>query len=535
MSRMHTLTLLLDTTTYDDFILNKRFHALSHLHNTMVRRAKGLLKYLNQNPVYKNLLKQRKVVKEKQKELNKQIKASDNPNAFEKEKQKLLSELKELTDKLNAIRNDIGFSEYGFQKYLKRAAKRYTRLLSSMQVQKEATRVWQGAKAVHFGKGKFIHFKKFMDFDTIEGKDAKNGIYFDKDALMIYSLGLEIKCKIPKQKSKNYRKTHPDTITSYDYIMESFKSKVKYCSLKRQMFNSGWRYYVILCLDGDAPMRYRVGKDTMGIDPGVSTVAGVGDHMVVLKELAPRTKEYNKAIAKVQQKMDVSKRLSNPDNFKEDGTCKKGKKTWVFSKNYKRNQRKCKTLYRKKSAYIKTSHGKDTNELLKEHQMFIAEKMDFKALAKKAKETKRQAKESVVKNKQQVEKIVHKYKKKKRFGKSICDRSPGLFLSMLQKKCQLGGGTFVYVNTKTFKASQYNHDTDKYEKVPLSQREKEINGVLVQRDLYSAFLLRNADSTLKKADKEQCEATFHQFVTMQNQLLKDMQAKGISMKACFGF
>ena len=130
------VTLLLDTTTYDDFILNKRFHALSHLHNTMVRCAKGLLKYLNQNPVYKNLLKQRKIVKEKQKELNKQIKASKNPNAFEKEEQRLLSELKELTDKLNAIRNDIGFSEYGFQKYLKRAAKRYTRLLSSMQVQK---------------------------------------------------------------------------------------------------------------------------------------------------------------------------------------------------------------------------------------------------------------------------------------------------------------------------------------------------------------------------------------------------------------
>ena len=100
-------------------------------------------------------------------------------------------------------------------------------------------------------------------------------------------------------------------------------------------------------------MRHRIGKDTMGIDPGVSTVAGVGDHMVVLKELAPRTKEYNKAIAKVQQKMDVSKRLSNPDNFKEDGTYKKGKKTWVFSKNYKRNQRKCKTLYRKKVLILK--------------------------------------------------------------------------------------------------------------------------------------------------------------------------------------
>ena len=35
--------------------------------------------------------------------------------------------------------------------------------------------------------------------------------------------------------------------------------------------------------------------------------------------------------------------------------------------------------------------------------------------------------------------------------------------------------------------------TDTYEKIPLSQREKKIGNRKVQRDLYSAFLIRNTD------------------------------------------
>lgn len=39
----------------------------------------------------------------------------------------------------------MGFSEYSFQSYIKKCAKQYNKLLSSQQVQKEATRVWQSA------------------------------------------------------------------------------------------------------------------------------------------------------------------------------------------------------------------------------------------------------------------------------------------------------------------------------------------------------------------------------------------------------
>ena len=48
------------------------------------------------------------------------------------------------------------------------------------------------------------------------------------------------------------------------------------------------------------------------------------------------------------------------------------------------------------------------------------------------------------------------------------------------------------VNTQTFKASQYNHFTDEYIKKELSNRWNNFDGIKVQRDLYSAFLLKNS-------------------------------------------
>ena len=75
-----------------------------------------------------------------------------------------------------------------------------------------------------------------------------------------------------------------------------------------------------------------------------------------------------------------------------------------------------------------------------------------------------------------------------------------VFLLELKRKAEAVGGVYAEVDTKEFKASQYNHVTDAYEKIPLSQREKEIGNRKVQRDLYSAFLIRNADLDFKHPD-----------------------------------
>ena len=140
-----------------------------------------------------------------------------------------------------------------------------------------------------------------------------------------------------------------------------------------------------------------------------------------------------------------------------------------------------------------------------------------------------------VKQKDGTVKVIQKYKRKKRFGRSINRRAPARFLLELKRKAEAVGGVYAEVDTKEFKASQYNHVTDTYEKIPLSQREKEIGKRKVQRDLYSAFLIRNADLDFKHPDREKCEYEFEYFADMQDQLILKMQESGLSMRQCFGF
>ena len=140
-----------------------------------------------------------------------------------------------------------------------------------------------------------------------------------------------------------------------------------------------------------------------------------------------------------------------------------------------------------------------------------------------------------VKQKDGTVKVIQKYKRKKRFGRSINRRAPARFLLELERKVEAVGGVYAEVDTKEFKASQYNHVTDTYEKIPLSQREKEIGNRKVQRDLYSAFLIRNADLDFKHPDREKCEYEFEYFADMQDQLILKMKENGLSMRQCFGF
>lgn len=505
---MHTIQIPLCTTKYDEQIMEKRFHALSHIHNVLVKHAKKLLKKLKYDTRYQRLLSEYIVLKKK-----------GNLSGTDKAcKTQLSMEMK-------TIRLEMGLSEYGLQSYIKVCGKRYAKCLSSQQVQKEATRVWKGVEKVLFGEGKDIHFKRYMDFDTIGGTSNKNGAKFLKDTFSIHWIGLDIRCKYPKREDE------------IDYLTESLDADISYCEIKREMFPNGWHYYALVCLKGDAPKKMRsVGNGVMGIDPGTSTIAGVSDTAVVLEELAPDSQKYNKKIVRLQRQMDTSKRLSNPGKYLPNGTInKKNRDRWKFSKTYFKKRRMLKSLYRKKTAYIKQSHERQIKRLLTDSVHFIVEEISYKALQKKGKKTTRQDKVSKIPQKDGTVKQIHKYKKKKRFGRSLNNRAPTRFLIILERKALLYGGSFQTIETKEYRASQYEHDTDSYHKISLKQRTKEIDGHMVQRDLYSAFLIKNTDKDFQHPDREKCICEFQNFVTMQDELIKDMKQQHISMRTCFGF
>ncbi|MGW9607706.1 RNA-guided endonuclease TnpB family protein, partial [Heyndrickxia sporothermodurans] len=155
----------------------------------------------------------------------------------------------------------------------------------------------------------------------------------------------------------------------------------------------------------------KLGKGKVGLDIGISTVAVSALTKVSLVNLAEQVKEISREITLTQRKMDRSKRTTNPQNFHVDGTIKKGKKYWVFSTRYKKLRAKLKEFHRKQAVIRTLSHRTLANRLLELGDTFYIETMNFKALQKRKKET-------------EVSVKTGKYKRKKRFGKSLGHRAP---------------------------------------------------------------------------------------------------------------
>ncbi|MGE8034632.1 hypothetical protein [Lysinibacillus sp. NPDC093692] len=84
-------------------------------------------------------------------------------------------------------------------------------------------------------------------------------------------------------------------------------------------------------------------------------------------------------------------------------------------------------------------------------------------------------------------------------------------MEIINQKLGYTKQTIQKVNTITFRASQYNHVTDSYEKKKLLQRWCQIGIHLVQRDLYSAFLLMNSEPNLQQTNRDLCHKTFTTF------------------------
>ena len=246
--------------------------------------------------------------------------------------------------------------------------------------------------------------------------------------------------------------------------------------------------------------------------------------------------KYNKRIEHLLRHLDLSRRASNPGKYNPDGTINKSNHNrWIYTKTYLRNLNRLRSLYRQKAAYIKQCHEQMVNELLSDSVNFIVEDMTFKGLQRRTKSTERQNKTTDIVQKDGSIKQVHKFKRKKRFGRSLNDRAPASFITILNRKAALYGGGVYKVQTKDFKASQYDHVEDNYKKAELKDRSKYVGGYKVQRDLYSAYLLKNSNTKFDKPDREKCIYGFENFLKLQNNLICEMKKNNISMKQCFGF
>lgn len=242
-----------------------------------------------------------------------------------------------------------------------------------------------------------------------------------------------------------------------------------------------------------------------GIDIGTSTIAYSSSTDVKILELADKVQSIENQKRRLLRKMDRSRRAMNPDNYNEDGTIKKQgnkKVIWNKSNHYIKYQNQLKELYRKQSDVRKYQHECLANQIIELGDTIYVEKMNFSGLAKKSTKTEKNNK--------------GRFKRKKRFGKSIANRAPSMLLSIIDRKLPYYGKRLIKIDTVSAKASQFNHFDGTYNKKKLSQRWNDFNGVRVQRDLYSAFLIMNVASDLRSFDMNKCNERFENFYRLHN-------------------
>lgn len=416
--------------------------------------------------------------------------------------------------------NKYGLSEYEFYNFVRDYGNMHGRVLPVSVARGVAKRVVASFGACLYRKGERINISK----EILTLSDTNSG----KTASIVYRDGC-VKYHYSKKRNKVsglYAKIH---IEENDlYKKEALVKRIKPSSIKRVRDKNGiYRYYVIFVFEGTPPKKYKFDKHTgevkemplirktgpVGIDIGPSTVAMVNsDGDIIFEELGGGVKKIHNKIRVLSRKMDRQRRANNPNNYNADGTVKKGayvledgkkikrKLTWNHSKGYFKTKHELADLHARRAASLKQSQEILANKAISMGDIFYIENNGVAAWAKRAKKTELSDKTG-------------KFKRKKRFGKSIGLHAPSQLTTIMSRKLSYDSLEITKINTRAIKASRVNHITKEYCAKTLGERWAYLDDaetIKVQRDMYSAFILMNSMST-EATDFERCNRTFNQF------------------------
>ena len=498
---MYTLEILLKVKYNQNRYLSKVFFYKFKIKTVLINWCNKNLKALQETWKYKDLIQQYR------KETNKKIK-------------------REIGDRLNEMIDQYHLTQGEIYKFLKEQGKKYKKYITSQEIQAIGNDTLTGIEKILYGDGEELRYKSLYECKTVSSKQNNHGTKIDLEKLQILHGNFQTK----KIEIFDLKISHKNLYIQECLLEDS--DEIKYCRLKRRQFPNYYHYYVQLIIDSKPPNKLKIQDGTSGIDIGTQTIAIVNDSKCILTELAMKTNEYDRQIVKLNRKLDKSMQETNKDLYNENGTVKKGSKCkFKKSKNYIKLQRQLRTVYRKKSEYTRQEHNKLVNEIIQmSRQGIYIEPMNYQSLAKKSKsKTQKSNKVKTIKGKK-----VQVYKKKRRFGKSINNKSPGLFISILKYKCEFNQIPYYEIDRTSFKASQYNHLTDTYTKKDLSQRWNILGKDKIQRDLYSAFLIKNSNSNLDKPDRQKCIAEYPQFKKLHYKEIKRLQNSNIKRLQSLG-
>ena len=505
MNEVFVLELPLQIEKYQADLLNKRYEQLRQLYNYVQGKLLRQYRYFEQMKEYqacKTIKEKRDFFRSQPFQINETLKGNKTPFTVSFEEYSIKGYVEKLAQKL--VGGNKSYADFGFT----------TLILDHL-----GASIWAAwDKKLYDFKAKRISFKKYGELDSFSSrrKVVRGVVYFSGMELHLDTMELSIKMNGKQGNNAKFITLKIQHNPKHaDYELRALKGgleSVKVVKVVRRMVRSQYKYYVQLTIEGEKPQKGRtLGNGRVGIDLGPTTVAVSGENIVSIDKLAANCDNIQDEITRLSRKIDRSRRANNPQNFNEDGTIKRGVKlVWKKEKDLKRYsklKRELAELRRKQAAIRKQQHIERANALLKEGDTFIVENNQISSWTTRAKETK-------------VNEKTGKIQKKKRFGKSIANHAPSMFVSILENKVKSLGGEVVKVDTKNA-ASQYDFTDNSFTKHELKERNVTLsNGDIHQRDMLAAFNLQHLkldEAKTKQYDTEAMAADYDRFCKLERE------------------
>jgi len=362
-----------------------------------------------------------------------------------------------------AVRTRHGFSSANFDDLVAQHAKaaHFNKRIGSHEMQAIAKRVFNALNRWVVAKGGKPRFKgKNRALHSVEGKNNDGMLrWFKEEQVFQVEKGWQIPVILPNLKNN-------------EWLADALQADTKYCRIVWRRLNGVKRWYVQLVQEGLTPQKAEFLEKLAqegsegGLDLGPGTVAWCTATEAGLLKLCPEIDRPEKAIRVIQRSVDRKRREANPDNYKPDGTIRKGRKTWNVSNRQKKDESRLTNMQRKEAATRNSSHGRLVNRFLTKARNWKDDNVSAKSL-------------------------------QKNYGKSVGKRAPGMLMSELTRKAARAGGKREAIDIRNLKTSQYDHSTDTFKKKKLSERWHFFGDGRgkVQRDVYSAFLALHSEGS----------------------------------------
>lgn len=368
----YILTLPLKTELYQEHILEKRFRLGEELYNKFLSYEKKKYYEMTKRRDYRDA---QSLIKDLTMQINELDMQSDKSKESKKLSQDLKKKRKEQYDAIYNIKKMFNWSEFGFGMDMKKYRGYYKKNLNSQICNNLAVRCCRAFEKMEEELIKdqyrsdedkvnpYVHYKRKDSLRSLCGSQNTTGIRFilddEKKVGLVKWQGLEFIIDLTK-------------CTLYEW--KALQSEICYCAVKREKIKGKWKYYIQITLKGHVPDKFnkqtgelkrQLGKGNVGLyftstSLTVSTEDGTKTYPLAIKNHEDKKTE-------LLQKMDASRRATNPDNYNDEEPVKKKTKSkdGIFQKLIKnivlnftrfseRNVRK--RNYCRKSLQMKSLH-----------------------------------------------------------------------------------------------------------------------------------------------------------------------------------